>query len=112
MSKIDSLPLGQMQREIRVILDGSWYHYNCWSLAATLAAIEGQDMAVIETPCTTVFDNDYVEKGFKVTVQSGKTVLCLNQLLEDGELRPAQNAEKMLLSGVFKIDVPQLKGDE
>ena len=40
---------------------------------------------------------------FSVFVRNGLREICLNELIKNGEIRPSQNAEKMLLSGCFGL---------
>jgi len=57
----------------------------------------------IVTPITTCFSQVNVANGYTVYVQNEDKGICLNKLIENGEIRYSQNAEKMLLSGCFGI---------
>lgn len=65
-------------------------------------AIE-EDVSHIVTPITSCFSHYCVSKGYKVIVKSGVKEICLNELIKNGEIRPSQSAEKMLLSGCFGL---------
>ena len=92
-----------MQKNIIIKLDGtnrgSFTHimYN-----EVMKAID-EEVSHIVTPITSCFSQYCVSKGYKVIVKNGIKEICLNELIKNGEIRPSQNAEKMLLSGCFGL---------
>jgi len=67
-----------------------------------MRAIE-EDIPHIVTPITSCFSHYCVSKGYEVIVKNGVKEICLNELIKNGEIRPSQNAEKMLISGCFGL---------
>ena len=70
------------------------------SYNATLEAVKNNRELII-TPILQFFSYYYVSKGYRVYAKNKDIEICLNDLLDNGMVRPAQNATSMLLSNVF-----------
>lgn len=71
-----------------------------------------RDTPEIVTPIISCFSQRWVARGYEVWVHSKDAQICLNKLISNKEIRPAQNAEKMLRNGCFGFIHKEAYGDE
>lgn len=74
-------------------------------------AIKRGDRYIV-TPLTTAIDNYYCLMGYRVVVKSEEKQFCLNDALlgfnlkeNDKELKLSHNTEKLILNGVYDLQV-------
>lgn len=107
-SMVSQCPRGQ----IWVCLDGSM-KYNCIDLKKFKKIIREKEPVYIVTPLTTAIDNYYPLHGYRLYIMSHfngvKQQVWVNDLLlghkklEEKDLRPAHNIERLVLNGVYEI---------
>lgn len=94
---------------IIVNLDGN-ISYTAISLKAFRKQIQNNSSYIV-TPLTTAIDNYYCLQGYKLIVQSEGQERCINDMLlgdvgeNEMKLRIAHNIEKMILSGMYGLEV-------
>lgn len=92
-----------------VNLDGN-ANYTAISLKAFTKQIQNNSSYIV-TPLTTAIDNYYCLQGYRLIVQSEGQERCINDMLlgdideNEKELRIAHNIEKMILSGLYGLEV-------
>ena len=92
-----------------VNLDGN-ANYTAISLKAFRKQIQN-DSSYIVTPLTTAIDNYYCLRGYRLIVQSEGRERRINDMLlgdigeNEKELRISHNIERMILSGVYGLEV-------
>lgn len=92
--------LNMRHRQLIVNLDGS-RPYTCVSKKELDQALANPNIKQIITPLTTAINTYYCLHDWELIVESDKKALCVNDLILDGSIRIAQNAEKMILGGIF-----------
>lgn len=92
-----------------VNLDGNT-NYTAISLKAFKKQIQNNSSYIV-TPLTTAIDNYYCLQGYRLIVQSEGQERCINDMLlgdideNEKELRIPHNTEKMILSGLYGLEV-------
>lgn len=93
---------------IRVVLDEcELFGVNVETYNELQRALKNRQESIV-TNQLSAFSVTNVLKGYTVIAWNGKTkeMVCLNDLLDSGEVRVSQNAEKMLVCGCFGLIEP------